>query len=226
MNLVFVHGSCVEDGDWWWSRVAPLLPFRSLAAPMPSCGGQAGRAGLTDDIAALRAELMAAGPAIVVAHSYGGIVASAAALSGDVRHLVYISSFLPAVGESLAQLTGGGEPAAFLNFADDGTFGVHREMTADLFLQDCDSGTVADAQSRLTRQSTSVMAEPVSTAAWATVPSTYLVCAEDRATPPDLQRTQAARAGRAVELPTGHHPMLSRPDLVAAEILAVAELSR
>jgi hypothetical protein len=52
-----------------------------------------------------------------------------------------------------------------------------------------------------------------------------LVCAQDRNTSPELQRVHAARATRAVELPTGHHPFLSRPDLVAAEIGEIARLS-
>jgi pimeloyl-ACP methyl ester carboxylesterase len=42
-----------------------------------------------------------------------------------------------------------------------------------------------------------------------------VVCAEDRATPPEAQRGHAKRAGKVVEMPTGHHPMLSRPDLLA-----------
>jgi pimeloyl-ACP methyl ester carboxylesterase len=80
---------------------------------------------------------------------------------------------------------------------------------------------VEGALARLTRQTTAAVGKPVTEAAWTSIPSTYLVCADDRATPPHLQRAQAQRAGRTVELPTGHHPMLSRPDLVAAEIVAV-----
>ncbi|BDI24159.1 hypothetical protein L3i23_29350 [Herbiconiux sp. L3-i23] len=53
------------------------------------------------------------------------------------------------------------------------------------------------------------------------VPSTYLVCADDRSTSIELQRFHAAKATRAVELPTGHHPFLSRPDLVVAQIEAM-----
>ncbi|MEU8607703.1 alpha/beta hydrolase [Actinoplanes sp. NPDC048791] len=225
MDLVFVHGSCVDDGAWWWSRVAALLPFPSIAAPLPSCGAAAGQAGLADDVAAVRHVLSGTGPAIVVAHSYGGVVATEAAATQDVRQLVYITSFLPKVGESLATFAGS-EPAPFLDFAADGTFGVRRELTEELFLQDCDAAAVEGAQARLTRQSASVVATPVTVAAWQDIPSTYLVCAEDRATPPELQRTQAARARRTVELPTGHHPMLSHPELVAAEIRAAAGVTR
>jgi pimeloyl-ACP methyl ester carboxylesterase len=48
-----------------------------------------------------------------------------------------------------------------------------------------------------------------------------VVCAEDRATPPEAQRGYARRAGKVVELPTGHHPMLSHPELLA-RVLAEA----
>jgi pimeloyl-ACP methyl ester carboxylesterase len=49
---------------------------------------------------------------------------------------------------------------------------------------------------------------------WREKPSTYVVCAEDLP-PPEAQREFARRADRVVELPTGHHPMLSRPELLA-----------
>lgn len=44
--------------------------------------------------------------------------------------------------------------------------------------------------------------------------STYLVCAQDRASPARLQREFARRAGSVVELDAGHHPFLSRPGAV------------
>ncbi|MGX6602347.1 alpha/beta hydrolase [Micromonosporaceae bacterium Da 78-11] len=222
LTAVFVHGACVEDGAWWWSRVAELLRadgVDSISARLPSCGetglapGPAGPS-LAEDVAELGAVLRAVGPAVVIAHSYGGVVTTEAAVEGDVRHLVFLDSFLPDAGESLASF-GGPEPAPYLDFTEDGTFGVRPEMTEALFLQDCDQVAVEGALARLTRQSASVVAEPVRQAAWRRIPSTYLVCAEDLATPPEVQRAQAARAGRVIELPTGHHPMLSRPDLLA-----------
>ena len=51
--------------------------------------------------------------------------------------------------------------------------------------------------------------------AWREKPSTYVVCAEDRATPPEAQREYAKRADSVVDLPTSHHPMLSCPELLA-----------
>jgi pimeloyl-ACP methyl ester carboxylesterase len=46
------------------------------------------------------------------------------------------------------------------------------------------------------------------------VPSTYLVCAQDRGTPADRQREFAGRAASVVGLEAGHHPFLSQPAAV------------
>ncbi|MGW4894704.1 alpha/beta fold hydrolase [Kitasatospora sp. NPDC004240] len=221
MRVVFVHGACVRDGSWWWHRTAELLQERgvpSVAPALPSCGETGPPAGtdgpgLPEDVAAVRRALLDGDePAVVVAHSYGGIVtAEAAAGVGSVRHLLLVSSYLPEVGQSLSEFGHAG-PAPFLDVDPDaGTFGVRPELLADTFLQDCDPETRARAADHLARQSLRVTGQPVGAAAWQQIPSTYLVCARDRGTPPRLQREFASRAGHVVELDTGHHPFLSRP---------------
>jgi pimeloyl-ACP methyl ester carboxylesterase len=57
--------------------------------------------------------------------------------------------------------------------------------------------------------------------AWRDTPSTYVVCALDRAVDPVVQRRMARRCTTAVEWPVSHSPYLSRPAEVAALILAV-----
>jgi pimeloyl-ACP methyl ester carboxylesterase len=40
-TLMFVHGACVRDADWWWARmIAPLAArgIATVAVPLPSCG--------------------------------------------------------------------------------------------------------------------------------------------------------------------------------------------
>jgi pimeloyl-ACP methyl ester carboxylesterase len=138
----------------------------------------------------------------------------------SVRHVVLVSSYLPEVGESLSTF-GGPEPAPFLDVdVRAGTFGVRPELLADTFLQDCPE-VAADAAAHLARQSVSVVGQPVGAAAWQQVPSTYLVCAQDRGTPATVQREFARRAGTVVELDTGHHPFLAQPRAVADLLLEV-----
>ncbi|MFG3227266.1 alpha/beta hydrolase [Kitasatospora sp. NPDC048194] len=221
MRVVFVHGACVRDGAWWWHRTAERLRERgvpSVAPALPSCGeagrpGGTGGPGLPEDVAAVRRVLLGSEePTVVVAHSYGGIVtAEAAARIGSVRHLLLISSYLPEPGQSLSDFGRGG-PAPFLDVDPEaGTFGVRPELLVDTFLPDCDPRIQAQAADHLARQSLRVTGQPVGAAAWQQVPSTYLVCAQDRGTPARLQREFARRAGRAVEIDAGHHPFLSRP---------------
>jgi pimeloyl-ACP methyl ester carboxylesterase len=222
MRVVFVHGACVRDGSWWWHRTAELLRARGVAsaAPaLPSCGetgipASSGGDGLAEDVAEVRRVLTASDePTVLVAHSYGGMVAAEGAEGvGSVRHLVLVSSYLPEVGQSLSDFGGDGGPAPFLDVdLDAGTFGVRRELLVETFLQDCDQEVRTQAFDRLARQSLKVTGQPVGAAAWKQVPSTYLVCAQDRGTPPERQREFARRAGNVVELDAGHHPFLSQP---------------
>ncbi len=230
MRVVFVHGACVRDGAWWWHRTAELLLRRgvpSMTPLLPSCGEDGQPAGtdgpgLAEDVAAVRRVLLDSDePTVLVAHSYGGIVtAEAAAEVASVRHLLLISSYLPEVGESLSDF-GDGTPSPFLEVDPaGGTFGVRPECLVETFLQDCDSDIQTQATGKLARQSVQVTAQPVGAAAWNDVPSTYLVCAQDKGTPARLQREFATRAGCVVELDTGHHPFLSQPAAVTDLLLS------
>jgi pimeloyl-ACP methyl ester carboxylesterase len=231
MRIVFVHGACVKDGSWWWHRTGELLAEQGIAseAPaLPSCGEtgeppDAEGPGLAEDVAAVRDFLRASDePTVVVAHSYGGIVTAEAAAGVEaVRHLLLVSSYLPEVGQSLSAF-GGEEPAPFLDIdPEKGTFTVRPGALAQTFLQDCDAEIQRDALDKTARQSLAVLEQPVQSAAWRHVPSTYLVCAEDRGTPAELQREFATRASSVVELDAGHHPFLSQPAAVVDVILAL-----
>ena len=229
MRVVFVHGACVRDGAWWWQPTGALLRdagVRSEAAALPSCGegpaavGAAGP-GLPEDVAAVRKLLDAHDePTVVVAHSYGGIVTAQAAVDVDaVRHVLLISSYLAEPGESLSSF-GDGSPAPFLDVDPDAaTFTVRPELLADTFMHDCRE-LAGEAAARLTRQSLQVTQQPVEAAVWGRVPTSYLVCAQDRGTSADRQREFARRADEVIEVDVGHHPFLSQPAVVRDLVLS------
>jgi pimeloyl-ACP methyl ester carboxylesterase len=231
MRVVFVHGACVRDGAWWWQPTGEVLQHAgvpSAAAMLPSCGegpASAGAAGpgLPEDVAAVRQLLQAHDePTVVVAHSYGGIVTAQAAVDVDaVRHVLLISSYLAEAGESLSSFADG-SPAPFLDVDPDaGTFEVRPELFTDTFMHDC-RDLADEAAARLTRQSLQVTQQSVEAASWDQVPTSYLVCAQDRGTPADRQREFARRAGHVIELDAGHHPFLSQPAAVRDLVLGLA----
>jgi pimeloyl-ACP methyl ester carboxylesterase len=241
MELIFVHGALVRDGRWWWQPAAELLRertgIRSRALALPSCGetlGSADRAvrgggsdsgsGLVSDAAALRRELDAVDAtdgAIVVGHSYGGTVIAEAGRHPAVAHLLYVSSYLPEPGQSQGAITSGESDPVAIGDRGDGTLelaGYDASTFGERFLQDAEAATQRAAFERVTAQSAEAFVTPTTAAGWQGADSTYLVCLDDRSTSTQLQRRHAERATRSVDLPTGHHPFITRPDLVVREL--------
>jgi pimeloyl-ACP methyl ester carboxylesterase len=104
---------------------------------------------------------------------------------------------------------------------DDGALAIDLDHAAECFYHDCDTELATAAVARLrpmtagvgrTADADAVLRPP----AWLTIPSTYVVCTDDRAVHPDTQRDLARHADTVVTWDTSHSPMLSRPDLVAA----------
>jgi pimeloyl-ACP methyl ester carboxylesterase len=231
VEILFVHGALVRDGAWWWQQVAERIHERtgtvSRAIDLPSCGEGAmpGAAGLIEDAQSLRAALDEVDEAVVVGHSYGGTVIAEGADHPATRHLVYVTSYLPDVGQSQADIMSGEQNPVGVTLGDDGTVrvaGFTPSSFSDRFLQDvADEKIRSEAWDRLTTQSVSAFGTPTTQAAWHSRPSTYLVCTEDRSTSLSLQRFHASRATRSIDLATGHHPFLSHPNLVAEEIIRV-----
>ena len=224
-TLVLVHGAW--HGSWCWERVAPLIEREGLAVAtvdLPSVGPRKRGAGLADDAAAVGALIdRLSGPAVLCGHSYGGMVIShAAAARPRVAALVYLCAFMPAPGESLVS-AGGNRPAPWIRVFEDGTTLPDPAQAAEVFYADCDAKTARWALERLVPQNAAAFNEPVARPAWLATPSTYIVCAQDQAVPPEMQRAVfAPRAARVLELPASHSPFLSQPKLLADTLAQVA----
>ncbi|MGI8713655.1 MAG: alpha/beta hydrolase [Solirubrobacteraceae bacterium] len=227
-TLIFVHGACVRDAAWWWSRMTQPLAHHgipSIAVPLPSCGETGDKLGdLADDVeACCQAIAEVDGPVVLCGHSYGGMIITEAGGDERVIQLLYVSSVMPDAGQSQADLIGN-EPAPWLRPGEDGTVGVDPDMIREFFLQDCDAVTTREALDRLTRQSLTPFTQPLRQIAWQEKPATYFVCTEDLATPAKVQRQRVKAGVRLVEFDAGHHPFLSRPDAFAQSV--AAEIAR
>jgi pimeloyl-ACP methyl ester carboxylesterase len=214
-TVVLVHGAW--HGSWAWDLVVPLLQERGVAVrtvDLPSTGPDVDALGdLDGDVAVLTAVLDdVPGPKVLVGHSYGGLpITEAGAGRDDVVHLVYVCAFLLDVGVSLLDAAGG-QPMSWWQVSADG-----RSITAgrpeEVFYGDCPPEVAAASAARLTPQSMSSCTQPLRSAAWATVPSTYVVADRDPELPQVVQELMAGgKAGRVRHIDSAHSPFLSRPE--------------
>jgi pimeloyl-ACP methyl ester carboxylesterase len=122
-------------------------------------------------------------------------------------------------------MSGEGDPVS-IGDNSDGTLSVSGYDATSFgarFLQDADDETQHQAWERVTAQAAGAFMTPTSAAGWEGIDSTYIVCGQDRSTSVELQRFHASRATHSVELPTGHHPFISRPDLVVEQVLELLQ---
>lgn len=228
-TVVLVHGAW--HGAWCWERVLPLLAEHGVPAvtvDLPTCDESNDVATFEDDAETVRKALDAVdGDVVLVGHSYGGMVitAACAAVPQSVRRLVYLAAFMPDTGESPVTLIAtSATPApilAALRTTDAGRSYVSPESVRDIFYNDCDDQTAAEACARVSTMRPAF--EPAGAAIpWRTAPSTYVIANRDGAIPPDVQQRMSQRAGERLEWATGHSPFLSRPDLVAELLVRLA----
>jgi pimeloyl-ACP methyl ester carboxylesterase len=103
--------------------------------------------------------------------------------------------------------------ATALRFAE-GRLTLNPASIGPALYNDCDEDVVAWANERL-RSMLTDGADAVTAAAWSAIPSTYVVCTQDRVILPELQRKMAAHADELITWDTSHSPFASQPALVA-----------
>jgi pimeloyl-ACP methyl ester carboxylesterase len=220
-TVVLVHGSW--HGAWCWHRVVDGLQNHDV--PVVAVNMPLG--GLAVDAASVRAELDAVDDDVVLCgHSYGGFVISRAT-SPDfeptrVSHLVYLCAFMAPEGtDAVGLLSEHGSYLAPRLQVADGNLVVPDDVLVPAFYADCDDDDIALARRSL-RPVPIDEPPPRVRPGFEAIPSTYIVCTQDQAIPPSVQRMFAASAGDVVEWDTSHSPFFSRPDLVVELLTKLA----
>ena len=223
ITAVLVHAAWTDGSSW--NKVPKRLDaegFRVVSAQIPLTS-------FSDDVAALKRVLRRqSGRVILVGHSYGGAVMTAAAADDpNVHVLVYVAAIVPDEGETVGEVFGreaAGAKAPTLQPDEDGFLWV----TVDAFR----NAVAPDA----TEEETSLMAanqkpiavkclgEPMGRPAWRQKPSWFLIAENDRMVSPKTQRFLAERMrSTIVSLPVDHFPVLSAPEAVSRLILDAAK---
>ena len=207
-TVVLVHGAWADSSSW--SAVARELHGDGYRTAAPDLEMQS----VAGDVAALRDTLDAIpGKKILVAHSYGGVVASGASAGrADVRALVFSAAFLPDEGDSIASLGVGFQPSgAFAHLAFTGApFASPAYIAPDFFrqffAQDLSPARAALLNAAQHPLNFPIVTTPSGPVGWHELPSWYAVSGADLMIDPAQERSMAGRAGaHVVEYPGASH---------------------
>jgi pimeloyl-ACP methyl ester carboxylesterase len=222
-NVVLIHGAFADGSSW--STVVQDLQAKGYEVTAP----QFPLTSLADDLTRLHQVLAwLDGPTIVVGHSYGGqIITALGADTGNVVGLVYVAGFGLDEGEAIAALGGDAPPAPALAnlIVDQQGFGrLPEDDFVGHFAADVDPVKAKVMHAAQQPVAMSVFEDVMGTPAWKSLPSWYLVAANDEAIAPDAERMFAKRMGaETLEVASSHVAMVSHPDAVVELIEAAAK---
>ena len=218
-SVVFAHGLWA-DGSCF-SKVIPALQAEGHQV----VSAQNGLDTLEGDVAAVtRALGRVSSPAILVGHSYGGTVITAAGTDDRVAGLVYIAALAPDEGETSQSLQEQFPVTDIFSHIEiaDGRIWMLPSGTGYF------AGDLPEQEQRLVWATQCVPAadlfnQKLDGTAWRTKPSWYIVANNDRTVLPDLERFVAKRMGaHTYDVDSSHVAMLAQPDFVLDVIRAAA----
>jgi pimeloyl-ACP methyl ester carboxylesterase len=222
-TIVLVHGAWADASGW--NGVTQRLQRRGFTVIAPANPLR----GLPTDSAYLSSILdTIPGPVVLVGHSYGGMVMTNAATGNpNVRALVYIAAFAPDLGDTvggLGAMNPGSElgPATlvFRPYPTGLDVYIAPDSFHEVFAADVPAKAAAVMATAQRPIDASALGQPSGEPAWKTIPSWYLVAAQDHAIPPATERFMAQRAGATtIEVNTSHVAMISKPGAVTDLIL-------
>jgi pimeloyl-ACP methyl ester carboxylesterase len=218
-SIVFCHGLWA-DGSCF-SKVIPPLQAEGHQV----IAAQYGLDTPEEDVATvIRTLNRVSAPAVLVGHSYGGSVITAAGTDDRVAGLVYIAALAPDADETSQTLQD--------KFPTTDVFAHIDVADGRIWLLpdgvDCFAGDLPEAEQQLVwsthyAPAADLFADNAEGVAWRSKPSWYIRATGDRTVHPDLQRFVAERMGATTsDVDSSHVPMLSRPDLVLDVIRSAA----
>lgn len=219
-TVLLVHGAWADGSSW--SKVIPLLEAKGLHA----VAVQIPLTSFADDVAATRRAIaLADGPVLLVGHSYGGAVITEAGNDPKVAGLVYVSAVAPDRGESaIGLITSVPTPiGAELRPDKSGFLKLTPKGIAEDFAQDLSAKEIAILTATQVPVSVAAMKGEVTTPAWKSKPSWYIIGTNDRAISPELEAALAKKIGATTTtVPSSHVIMLAQPSKVADVIIYAA----
>ncbi len=236
--IVLVHGA-FEDAQVWGHVTAKLQAdgYKVVAVDLP---GRPGAPAAPDKVSLdlYRDTVVAAlnkfhRPAVVVGHSFGGIVIADAAEKAPkkIKTLVFVAAYLPQDGDSLVSMANKDADAKIGPHLqidkEKGIASIEYSARADLFANGGPEELRKAIPDLILDEPVGPLATPVHVTAanFGHVDKVYIHTAMDQVISPSFQAKMVAATPVSAEytLPTGHTPFLTDPDGLAKDIEAAAK---
>jgi pimeloyl-ACP methyl ester carboxylesterase len=229
-TIVIVHGAFADASSW--NDVIERLQTQGyvvLAPPNPLRGVHADSAYVASFLDQID------GPVLLVAHSYGGAVASnAAAKASNVVGLVYVAALIPEEGERLTDVQSKDSILNSLLIERQYPTGSNGETAPEYTIDPAHfrRAFAADVSEERTRPMAvgqrpiagGAFADTNGPVAWKKLPSWAIVATEDVGAGTDIIRSMAQRAGAKItDLRGSHAIMISQPQAVTDVIVEAAK---
>jgi pimeloyl-ACP methyl ester carboxylesterase len=236
--FVLVHGG--RHGGWCWRSVARLLRAAGHEVYTPTLTGMGERAHLLNRAVGLDTHVMDVvnvfefediRDAVLVGHSYGGMVVTGALerVADRVRAHVLLDGHLPRTGESVFDLIGPARAKGMLERADELGEGWYIQTTDAAYYGVTDPVAAAWVNARMTPQPLKTYQDRIGPTerAWEH-PGLFVECVPSSQEPEQLARARERSAvdptfGHIV-LQTAHDAMVTDPEAVATILLGALEL--
>jgi pimeloyl-ACP methyl ester carboxylesterase len=212
-RLLLVHGAF--HGAWCWDHLKPELERLGIsheAVDLPFTSPE-------DDVAAVRGAIDTSDESVIVlGHSFGGAVISAAAAEngepyGPCSSLIFLTAFMSAPDQSVDFSGASGMASIELGEA---TASINPDAARSAFYNRCSTEDADWATARLRSMPTSVLTtSPPDLPAWRVLPSAYIACTDDRILSITAQEQMAENAGSVRRIDSDHSPFLSCPETLS-----------
>lgn len=213
-NIVLVHGGFVDGSGWrdlYEILTADGYKVSIVQNPTLSLAGDAAATKMILDTLD--------GPAVLVGHSYGGAVITESGTHPNVASLVYITAFAPDAGESVGALIANppeGAPVPPILPPVDGFLFLDREKFPASFAGDVSQDEAEFMAASQVPWGLDALNGAVTTPAWRSKPSWYLLVTDDKMIPIAAQKAMCERAGATSHEVGGSHAIyVSQPQAVA-----------
>ncbi|GAA4163728.1 alpha/beta hydrolase [Shinella granuli] len=220
-NVVLVHGAFADGSGWrgvYDNLTARGYHVSIVQNPLTS---------LADDVAATKRALdRQDGPAILVGHSWGGVVITEAGDHSKVAGLVYVSALSPDAGETTAQQYEGFAPTPdfVIDIGEDGYGFVNPDKFKAGFAHDTTDADAAFLRDSQVPINMSVFGTKLTNAAWRTKPSWAVIATEDKAFDQAMLIHMAERIGAKITKVSASHALfMTQPTVVADAIDSAAQ---